>query len=338
MKTQKNSYSPAWMRLFVAIAISISLIFTSVPVTAHLFPSSESDNVVHAVNKAKKITVKFKGNGGKVSKKSKRVTRGKKYGTLPTATRSGYAFKGWYTKKSGGKRISKKSRVSSYYRTLYAHWIANTYTITFDGNGGTVALLNKTVKYGSTFGTLPVPTRQKHEFAGWYTEAIGGKKITEKTIVELSMDRTLYAHWIIKGPVNLANLDYFTKKGDWGSALFDDNEGVAHRGWGIDFNNNSFGRWATTGDYINFILDCEYYELNGKLCLLYERRNTAAEIRLNIYCDNVLVHTTGILTSGVRPIEFPTIDLTNVEQLKFEVEQLTSDTLEFGIDAELLPL
>jgi uncharacterized repeat protein (TIGR02543 family) len=44
-------------------------------------------------------------------------------GKLPKPKRTGYIFKGWYTKKTGGKKVS----ASTLYRitknlTLYAHW------------------------------------------------------------------------------------------------------------------------------------------------------------------------------------------------------------------------
>lgn len=50
----------------------------------------------------------------------KYVNSGAKYGTLPSPTRNGYAFQGWYTQASGGRKITE----SSYYSVskLYAQW------------------------------------------------------------------------------------------------------------------------------------------------------------------------------------------------------------------------
>lgn len=72
----------------------------------------------------KKFKVTFNVNGGKAIKtKNKTVTAGKKYGTLPKATRAGYTFSGWYTAKTGGKKITASSKVSiTKDSTLYAHW------------------------------------------------------------------------------------------------------------------------------------------------------------------------------------------------------------------------
>lgn len=42
-------------------------------------------------------------------------------GTLPTPTRSGYTFDGWYTAKDGGTKVSDSLKVTANI-TLYAHW------------------------------------------------------------------------------------------------------------------------------------------------------------------------------------------------------------------------
>lgn len=58
--------------------------------------------------------------------------------TLPTATKSGYSFGGWYTASSGGTRIggAGSSYTPTAATTLYAQWTSNTYTLTIDPNGG----------------------------------------------------------------------------------------------------------------------------------------------------------------------------------------------------------
>jgi uncharacterized repeat protein (TIGR02543 family) len=72
-----------------------------------------------------KYKVTFDANKGKVSKKSKYTVSkaaGSKLGKLKNPTRSGYSFKGWYTKKSGGKKISKNTEVPAKKVTYYAQW------------------------------------------------------------------------------------------------------------------------------------------------------------------------------------------------------------------------
>jgi uncharacterized repeat protein (TIGR02543 family) len=73
-----------------------------------------------------KYKVSFKVNKGKKLSKSKRtkmVSVGAKSGKLPKVKRTGYKFKGWYTKKKGGKKITAKSIVLITKNTpLYAQW------------------------------------------------------------------------------------------------------------------------------------------------------------------------------------------------------------------------
>lgn len=154
----------------------------------------------------KKTTVKFVTLSGKVSKKSKKIVKGKKYGSLPTPTRKGYEFDGWYTKKSGGKLITSESKVTKTKNsTLYAYWKKEKtqVTVTFDSNGG-YSVPNKVVVPGKTYGTLEKTTKPPtsktnglvlYTFEGWWTAPTGGELITSDTIVKLKQDHTLYAHW-----------------------------------------------------------------------------------------------------------------------------------------------
>jgi uncharacterized repeat protein (TIGR02543 family) len=74
----------------------------------------------------KRYTVALNPNGGKVSKKSITTTTGKKYGALPKPTRAKYKFLGWYTKKSGGARVTGATTFKlKKNQTLYAHWKRN---------------------------------------------------------------------------------------------------------------------------------------------------------------------------------------------------------------------
>ena len=43
--------------------------------------------------------------------------------------------------------------------TFTAQWTANTYTLTFNANGGSVGTSTKSVTYGNTYTDLPTPTR-----------------------------------------------------------------------------------------------------------------------------------------------------------------------------------
>ncbi|GBU24343.1 hypothetical protein R83H12_00971 [Fibrobacteria bacterium R8-3-H12] len=58
--------------------------------------------------------------------------------TLPTPTRAGYAFDGWYTAATGGTQILQTKAYTAN-TTIYAHWSPNLYTISFNTDGGGTA-------------------------------------------------------------------------------------------------------------------------------------------------------------------------------------------------------
>lgn len=123
-----------------------------------------------------KYTVSFNANGGSGAPSSKTKYYGKTL-TLPTTkpTRTGYKFQGWGTTSTdttvnynpGGSYTANASD------TLYAIWKANTYSVTFDANGGTGAPSAQTKTYGQTLTlSSTVPTRQNYNFLGWATDPL----------------------------------------------------------------------------------------------------------------------------------------------------------------------
>ena len=119
--------------------------------------------------------------------------------TLEAPTRTGYTFGGWYRNSdAAGDPITGISATETGDQTLYAKWTANTYTVTFDVNGGETLPENQktlTVTYGSTYGSLPTPAKEGSAFDGWYTDGAAGEKVTAGTTVQIVEDQTLYAHW-----------------------------------------------------------------------------------------------------------------------------------------------
>lgn len=92
--------------------------------------------------------VTFDANGGSVTTTTKNVTYASTYGTLPTPTRAGHSFNGWYTAKSGGTHIQATTTVSiTAAQTLYAQWTINTYKVSYAANGGTSTPAEQTKTY-----------------------------------------------------------------------------------------------------------------------------------------------------------------------------------------------
>ena len=69
------------------------------------------------------VKLTFDANGGNVKTKTKTVAKTSAYGVLPTPTKSGAKFAGWYTEPEGGKKIDSYRRVMlTEDTTVYAHW------------------------------------------------------------------------------------------------------------------------------------------------------------------------------------------------------------------------
>lgn len=147
---------------------------------------------------ANSYTITYNVNGGNaLSTTTKSVTYDSTYGTLASPTRTGYTFDGWYTAASGGTKITSSTKVSiTANQTLYAHWTANTYTVTLNVNGGSgISPTTKSVTYNSTYGDFPVTARIGYTLKGWFTAASGGTQITSTSTVTTAGNHTLYAQW-----------------------------------------------------------------------------------------------------------------------------------------------
>lgn len=115
-------------------------------------------------------TVTFDSNGGTTpDPKTMSVTYDQRYDTLPTVTKTGYAFVGWYDD-TGTNRIESTTLVKkTANHTLTAHWSAQTYTVGFNvvGNGsGTVEPSSVDMAYGSQVTVTATPS-EGSEFTRW---------------------------------------------------------------------------------------------------------------------------------------------------------------------------
>ena len=85
------------------------------------------------------VVVTFDANGGTVSPTTKAYDIGSSYAWLPTPTRSGYTFAGWYTTAlTGGTRIYTTTTVGASTTVLYARWTQTPGGDTPSGNGFTI--------------------------------------------------------------------------------------------------------------------------------------------------------------------------------------------------------
>ena len=147
-------------------------------------------------------TITFDGNDGTPSIGSMTTTN-QKLPSLPSASRSGsYSFDGWYTKKSGGTKVTMDT-VFSANTTVYAHWTyigggggynspVTYYTLRFETGGGSDIPSVREAYNAYIDLTKYVPTWRGHTFIGWYSECGLTNKVSG---VYLTKDMTVYALW-----------------------------------------------------------------------------------------------------------------------------------------------
>jgi len=142
------------------------------------------------------FTITLDANGGEGSQESVTTeTNGKLSSLPPGPSREGYTFSGWYTGKTDGDKISV-GYVFSANATIYAQWMATTYTIGYDLAGGAVSPDNPASYNIETASfTLNEPTRSGYIFNGW-TGSNGAMPQTSVSVDKGSMgNRNYTANW-----------------------------------------------------------------------------------------------------------------------------------------------
>ena len=148
----------------------------------------------------KTYTVRYDANGGENTPASQTKTENVTLiltSTIPT--RYGYTFKGWATTSTAttADYQAGSSYTANESVTLYAVWEINTYTVSFDANGGSGAPTSQTKKHGQNLIlTVAVPTRPNHVFLGWATDSSAASvAYAPGATYTAEEDVTLYAVW-----------------------------------------------------------------------------------------------------------------------------------------------
>ena len=184
-------------------------------------------------NKTEAKTITLNANGGRLQSyetKTYTVVIGEPYGNLPTPTRSGYEFSYWYYKNKAGNEVRVDANtIVECTNTLYAKWIANGVTVTFqryDMMEGWVNVEEHTVPYNSKLviedGTFPSSARidvvydiSGFEIIGWKVVETGATfkenstKVTSSITLRPRYEGTVKL--VAQEPVTGASWKTFTK-------------------------------------------------------------------------------------------------------------------------------
>ncbi len=153
---------------------------------------------VWKANTVTKYTVTYNANGGSASTASATVEAGNAV-ILPTPIRTNYTCLGWAITSSA---TSAEFNCGASYKptaniTLYAVWKINTYTVTYNANGGSGAPSSQTQNCGeSILISTTRPTRSGYQFLGWSTSNTAtSPSYRVLDIFSSNYNTTLYAVW-----------------------------------------------------------------------------------------------------------------------------------------------
>ncbi len=105
----------------------------------------------------------------------------------------GYSFSQWSDGLTTASRIDLNVQSNI---EVTAQFTANTYTLTFNPQSGTVSPVSKSVVYNQEVGTLPAPTRSGYTFLEWNSQSDGsGTTYASSTVYSLGDNSTIYAVW-----------------------------------------------------------------------------------------------------------------------------------------------
>ena len=135
------------------------------------------------------FVLKFNACGGTLAIQEKTYSVGSKYGSLPTPTKAGCVFEGWYTQRHGGRKILTTEYADWDVAEVYAHWSGGSLSGVFNGISSSVRVNDSSKwSYGNGLTTL-VP-----EYNDWNGE---GEQIDNWVEAQIEGEGILSFEWIL---------------------------------------------------------------------------------------------------------------------------------------------
>ncbi len=200
--------------------------------------------------------VAFVLNGGTIN--SGNIT-GYTYGqgaTLPTdVTKAGYTFKGWYDNEElTGSPVTAISDTDTLDKEFWAKWEVNTYTVTFDTDGGNTIPDKNVLWTDKVLDGITAPTKDGWKFTGWkYGDVTVNDNIEYCYLVadETITSITLVAQWkannyTVKFNTDGGNIINDKTSVKWDDKVLDGITAPTKDGW--KFTGWKFGDVTVTAD------------------------------------------------------------------------------------------
>jgi len=233
------------------------------------YTMGSANDTIYAVWTANNNTVTFDNNSGSGTMSDQIIVSGTATTlTANTMTRTGFTFDGWNTQADGNGTdyADEESVTLTGDLDLFAQWIGNDNTVTFDNNSGSGTMTDQTIVSGTaTTLTDNTVTRTGYTFDGWNTAADGsGDDYADEESVTLIADLDLFAQWT-------ANNNTVSFSSGSGSGTMADQTIVTDVATNLRLNTftrtgYSFDGWETSGG--TPYDDQEQVTLTGDLALI----------------------------------------------------------------------
>ena len=285
-------------------------------------------------------TVSYNANGGSGAPGSQTKWKDQTLKLSTTKpTRTGHSFLGWSTSSSAttATYVAGANYTANSAATLYAVWKANTYTVSYNANGGTGVPANQTKTYGKTL-TLSTtkPTRTNYNFKGWGTSASAttvayapGASYTNNAGV------TLYAVWELAYiKPRISNLS-ITRCDSSGAANDEGQNGLVSFEWECDKTVSSIViKWKLPSGSTWTSVTVSASGASGTVSHVVGANalsnESSYDIHITVSDSNGSSYVTGILTS----MKFVIDVLAQGKGIAFGKTAELEDTAEFKFDAK----
>ncbi len=117
---------------------------------------------------------------------------GNSWGNLCTPHKDGYIFAGWYKEFNNKKILITETTTVTGSINVYAKWIKEGNTITYDNDGG-YGCDKQIVEKEQPIGSMCIPKKEDSIFDGWYLKDNKNMQISENNIIENDIE--LIAKW-----------------------------------------------------------------------------------------------------------------------------------------------
>jgi uncharacterized repeat protein (TIGR02543 family) len=193
--------------------------------------------------------------------------------------KDGWSFNGWATSATGAVVYGDEDnyKIGASNVTLYAKWVSNPYTITFNKNdaAATGTMAAQTIASGST-AALSANTFVKSgwTFTGWATTSTGA--VVYQNSVNYTMGTanvTLYAKWVVNNHIVTFNKNDAAATGSMSTQTIAENASVPLTTIGFEKPGYTFAGWATSANGTAIYTNQDLYTMGTADVTLYAKWN-----------------------------------------------------------------